>query len=101
MTGRLLPFDADPFQLRGDDGLQHKAARRFEAAIEVDGGQNRLQGVHQEGRLVAASALFLASPQVQVVPQLQFLRHPDQMLFADQMGSAAWRVRPRESWESV
>ena len=65
---------------------QHQAARGVQSAIEVNSRQDSLQCVHQQSSLVAAAAFLLASPQVQVVPQLQLLGHSDQMLFAYQVG---------------
>ena len=65
---------------------QHQAACGVQSAIKVDGRQDSLQRIHQQGSLVAAAALLLASPQVQVVPQLQLLGHSNQMLFAYQVG---------------
>ena len=87
MTGKLLPFDA----IRSNSGVtmaaQHESPRRLQSRVQIDGGQNRFQRVHQKRGLVAAAAFFLAPSQVQIVSQLQFLGHADQVLFAHQVGS--------------
>ncbi len=82
-----MPLDAIRSSSGLDDAPHHQLACRLQSTIEVNRRQNCLQGVHQQGCLVAAAAFLFASSQVQVVAQLQFLGHSNQMPFADQVGT--------------
>ena len=61
-----------------------KLARRLQAAIQVDGRDDRFQRVHQQRLLAAAAAHLLAAAQFQVAAQFQAPRHAMQMRGAHQ-----------------
>src|SRR5439155_495276 len=93
LQGRLVitqrqtgPVQGNALEFRADDLLHYKLARSLEAAVEVNSCENGLKSIHEQSRLVAASALFFTSAKAQIMANIQELGYPDEMLFAYEVG---------------
>src|SRR5580692_5236003 len=58
---------------------QHDAPGLINSTVQVNGAENRLEGIHQQGLFRAAAGLLLASAQLQVVAQMDVLRIFDEI----------------------
>src|ERR1051325_6055516 len=54
--------------------MQNQPANLFNASIQVDGTEDRFQGIHQPSLLGPAARLFFALTQLQIIAQLDSLR---------------------------
>src|ERR1019366_8888698 len=67
------------------DRLLNETLRYFQAGIEEQGGNDRLQSIHQQSNLAAAAAPLLTPPQAKVLSKFQFPRRTKQVAGADQV----------------
>ena len=77
----------DFIELRSEDFLEDEFAGDFEAGVEVEGGENGFQSVHQEGGFVATTTFFLAAAEPEEASEIEFLGDLDEMTLADQVGA--------------
>ena len=77
-----------------DEG-QHEFARALDAAVQIDGGDQRLKGIGDDGGAGSAAGQFLPVAQTQVLPQTDLVCHDVQRLFTDdgrpQLGQLPFR----------
>jgi hypothetical protein len=77
-----LGLDARPDQLANDRG--HRGDSLLGLAVQVDGGDERLERVGQDRGLVAPAGKLFPSPKAQVLAQFQFARQFRQARLAHQ-----------------
>ena len=81
--------------------MQNEPAGDFEPAVEVESRQNRFQRIHQQSGFQTSATLFFASPQPQIGPQPQRLRHLYQVPFAHQVSAQLRKLTLAKRWEAT
>src|SRR5581483_2879476 len=74
-------------ELGSENGLENELTRCVHTAIEIKGGQNGFQGVHEQGGFVAAPAFFFSPAEAKKASEIELLRHLDEVALADQVGA--------------
>ena len=69
--------------------LVDKGLDRSQTTVQIQRGDDGLDAVRQQGRLLPPSASFLSSPQPQITSQVERRGHLRQMAPADQAGAEA------------
>ena len=75
-----------------DDERQHKFPCAFDTAVQINGSNQRLKGIGNDGRAGASAGHLLAVSQAQVVAQTDFICHDVQRTLADQRGTQLGQV---------